>query len=85
MDYVHMIFVIKGYTYQIFMCNDPLPKIYLDRRILPLHSRVMEIFDTLEQKHHQCAMDNIYNSAAFFKVAYNYEKITESWCYKEGN
>ena len=30
-------------------------------------------------------MDNLHNSTAFFKAAYNHEKITDSWCYKESN
>ena len=32
------------------------------------------IFDTVEGKYHQCAMDNIYKLDAFFKAAYNCEK-----------
>ena len=62
----------KGYTYKIFMWNDPLPKTYLAKKILPLHARVMAFFDTVEEKHHQCAMDHLYNSDAFFKGAYNH-------------
>ena len=38
----------KGYTYQIFMCNDPFPNIYLAIRMLPLHARVIDIFDSVE-------------------------------------
>ena len=45
----------------------------------------MAFFDTVDEKNHQCAMDNLYNSDAFFKEAYNHEKITDSWCYKESN
>ena len=57
----------------------------LAKRMFPLHARVTALFGTVEIKHHQCAMDDLYNSAAFFKVAYNHEKINESWCYKEIN
>ena len=46
----------KGYTYKIPMCNDSLPKTYLDKRMLSLHTRVMAFFDTVEEKNHQCAM-----------------------------
>ena len=53
----------KGYTYQIFMCTDTVPKTCLDKILSPLHARVMTLFDTAERKHHQCDMDNIYNSA----------------------
>ena len=73
----------KRYTYQIFMCNDPLQKKCFAKRMLPLHLKVMFFFDTVEGKHHQRAMDNIYISGTFFKAAYNYEKITDSWCYTE--
>ena len=65
----------KGYTYQIFMCNDLLIKTYLDQRMLPLHARVMAYFDTVEVKHYQCAMDDLYHLAEFFKADYNHEKI----------
>ena len=64
----------KGYTYKICMCNDPEPKTYLDKRMSPLHDIVMTLFDTVEEKHHRCSMYNLYNSATFFKVAYNHEK-----------
>ena len=57
----------KGYTYKIFICKYPLPKTYLAKRMLPLHARVIVFFDTVEEKHHQFAMDNIYNSDAFFQ------------------
>ena len=75
----------KEYTYQIFMCNYPLPKIYLAKRVLPPHARVMAFFNTMEEKHHQLAMDNLYKSDDFFTAAYNHEKITDSLCYKERN
>ena len=51
----------KGYIYQIFMCDDPSSKTYLAKRMLLFHSRVIEIFDTAEGKHHQCVMDDLYN------------------------
>ena len=40
----------------------------------PLDVRVMAPFDIVEGKHHQCAIDDFYNSATFFKSAYNHEK-----------
>ena len=51
----------KVYTYKIFICNDPLEKTYLAKRMLPLHSRVMDFFGTVDEKHHQCAIYNLYN------------------------
>ena len=32
----------------------------------------MALFDSLKDKYHQCAMDNLYNSATFCKKAYNH-------------
>ena len=40
----------KGYTYQIFMCNNTVSKTYLAKRLLPLDSREMAPFDTVEEK-----------------------------------
>ena len=34
----------------------------------------MYTFDNVEGKHHQFAMDNLYNSAKTFKSAYNHDK-----------
>ena len=64
----------EGYTYQIWMINDCAPSNYLKQGLLPLYSRVMGLFDSIEDDHHQCAMDNLYNSAAFCKAAYNHKK-----------
>ena len=64
----------KRYTYKIFMFNYPLPKQYLSKRMFSLNARVVEFFDTVEGKHHQCTMDYLYNSDTFFKAAYNHEK-----------
>ena len=61
----------KVYTYQISICNDPVSKKYLTKRLSSLDAIVMELFDTEAEKKYQCAMDNIYNSATFFKAAYN--------------
>ena len=49
------------------MCNDPMPKTYLPKSLSPLGARGMTLFNTLEGKHYQCAMDNIYYSAKNFK------------------
>ena len=64
----------KGYKYKIFMCNDASPKTYSSKRMLILHDIVMAFFDTVEGKHHQCAMDHLYNSDDFSKATYNHEK-----------
>ena len=38
----------------------------------PLHARVMSLFDAVNDKFHHCAMDNLYNSAAFCKAAFTH-------------
>ena len=35
-------------------------------------SRVMTLFDTVVDKYHQAGMDNLYNSVAFCRAAYNH-------------
>ena len=62
-----------GYTLQVYMRNDPAPKKYLSKGLSPLHTRVMSLFDVLEESYHQCAMDNLYNSAAFCRAAFNHK------------
>ena len=64
----------EGFTYQIFMRNDPTPKKYREQGLSPLHSTVMALFDTLEDDNHQCSMDNLYSSPSFCKAAANHEK-----------
>ena len=39
--------VDEGYYYQFFMQNDPPPKKY--SRYLPLHARVMSLFDSMKK------------------------------------
>ena len=63
-----------GFTYQVHMRNDPAPKKYLAQGLSPLHARVMGLFDSLVNPHHQCFMDNLYNSASFCRAAYNHPK-----------
>ena len=70
----------KGYTYQIIMWNNIVSKKHLAKILSPLDASFMDLFDAIDGKHQQCAMDNIYNSAIFFKAAYNSGKITDSWC-----
>ena len=61
-----------GYKYQVYLCNDPAPKKYLKQGLSPLHSRTMALFDSLEDDYHHVGMDNLYNSAAFCRAAYNH-------------
>ena len=63
MDYRHMLF-IRNNTHIKYLCAMIL--------LLPLHTRVMAFFDTVEGKHHQCAMYNLCKSGGFFKAAYKH-------------
>ena len=47
------------------MRNDLAPKIYLDRTLPKVHSRVMNLFETAEDEQHQLTIDHIHNSDAF--------------------
>eukprot|EP00547_Thalassionema_nitzschioides_P014673 CAMPEP_0194238244 /NCGR_PEP_ID=MMETSP0158-20130606/5025_1 /TAXON_ID=33649 /ORGANISM="Thalassionema nitzschioides, Strain L26-B" /LENGTH=863 /DNA_ID=CAMNT_0038972445 /DNA_START=101 /DNA_END=2689 /DNA_ORIENTATION=- len=61
-----------GYCHAFYFRNEPAPKKYTSYGMSPLHARTMALFDTLKDKCHQCAMDNLYNSATFCKRAYNH-------------
>ena len=63
-----------GYTYQFYFRNDPAPQQYLKKRLSPLHSRVLSLFDSVNDRYHICGMDNLYNSAAFCKQCYVHKK-----------
>jgi hypothetical protein len=62
----------KGYCYQHYFRNDPAPKKYVALGLSPLHGRVMWLFDSLLDDHHQIGMDNLYNSAAICRAAFFY-------------
>ena len=75
----------RGYTYQIFMYYDRLPKPYLDESIFPLHARVMALFDTVEENaiNAQCIIST--TKPTFSRQRNIMRKSTDSWCYKERN
>ena len=56
------------------MRNERAPSNYLKQGLSPLYSRVMGLFDSIEDDRHQCDMDNLYNSAAFCKAVYNHKR-----------
>jgi hypothetical protein len=61
-----------AFTYALYYRNDPAPKKYLDTGLSPLHSRVMWLFDRVEDKYHRCMMDNLYMSARLCRVSFNH-------------
>ena len=38
----------------------------------PLHTREMDLFDAIYDEYHQCAVENLYYSAAFCRAYYNH-------------
>ena len=74
-----------GYCYQIYFRNDPAPTKYLRMGLSPLLARTMFLFDALRDEYHRCGMDNLYNSAAFCRYAYNHKNrvlvhgVTRRW------
>ena len=55
------------------MRNDPPPMKH-SSTLLPLHARVMSLYDTLKEKFHHIGFDNLYNSAAFFRASFLHPK-----------
>ena len=64
----------EGFKYKVYMRNDPAPKKYLKQGLSPLHSRVMALFNAVKDSYHHCTMDNLYNSAAFCRAAFNHTR-----------
>ena len=56
------------------MRNGPAPTKYLKQGLSPLNYQTMALFYYLKDDHHQFGMDNIYNSAAFFRSAYHHDR-----------
>ena len=56
-----------GYTYCFYFRNQPVPSKWVDIGLSPLHARVLGLFEQLPAKAYACGMDNLYNSAKFFK------------------
>ena len=63
-----------GFTYHIFMRNDPSPPKYMDQCLSPLRARVVDLFDILQGTYHRCTMANLYRYSSFCCCSYNHEK-----------
>ena len=63
-----------GFCFQFYFRNDPENVEYTKIGLSPLHSRVMTLFDLVEDDYHFCGMDNLYNSVTFFKKAWNHKR-----------
>ena len=64
----------EGFTYQVYIRNDPVPSKYLRQGFSPFHLRVVSVFGYVKDDHYQFAMENLYNSAYFFRVSYNHDE-----------
>ncbi|KAL7562479.1 hypothetical protein ACA910_005453 [Epithemia clementina (nom. ined.)] len=64
----------SGYTWTFYFRNQPAPQHYLREGYSPLHSRILGLFDQLEEKNHNCWFDNLYLSAKFCRAAFVHEK-----------
>ena len=63
----------SGYAYTSFFRHENPPKKYIDQGLSPLHARLMFLFDSMEDKYHECGVDNLYMSAKFARDAYMHE------------
>ena len=54
-----------GFCFQLYFRNDSANVEYTKTGLLPLHSRVMTLFDSVEDDYHVCGMDNLCNSVTF--------------------
>ena len=52
----------KGFTWPFYFHNQPAPVDWVQKGYSPLHSRVLAMFDQLEEKYHNCWFDNLYLS-----------------------
>ena len=62
-----------GFTYTFHVRSDPPLDNYVERIRLPLHARMMWLFDSFRSKFHKCGMDLLYNLARFIKETSNFD------------
>ena len=63
-----------GFCFQFYFRNDPENAEYTKIGLSPLHSRVMTLFDLVEDNHHVCGIENLYNYVTFFKRTWNHKR-----------
>ena len=63
----------EGYTYTWYFRNQIAPKVWTDKGLSPLHSRVMSLFQQIpnKSKNYRCGMDNLFISPKFAKICLN--------------
>ena len=61
-----------GFTWTFYFRNQPVPEKWTKLGYSPLHSRILGMFDQLEEKYHNCWFDNLYLSAKFARAVYKH-------------
>ena len=62
----------SGFTWILYFCNQPAPEKWTKKGYPPMNSRILGMFDQLENKFHNCWFDNLYLSARFTKAAWTH-------------
>ena len=60
-----------GYTWDFYFRNEPVPKKWLDMGLIPMHGRLLHMFENFHDNHHFVNMDNLLNSVLFTVAAEN--------------
>ena len=63
-----------GYTWTFYFRNQPSPWDWVLKGYLPLHARILGMFDQLEEEYHNCWFYNLYLSAKFAKALLTHDK-----------
>ena len=58
-----------SFWYQLLFQNYPSTQKYINMWLSPLHARKMNLFDTVYDEYHQCAMEKSYNYSGFLQVS----------------
>lgn len=69
-----------GYTFTFYFRHQLVPKKYLDKGLLPLHSCVISMFDCLRDKHHRSELENFYMSTKSCRESFNHNNKIRSHC-----
>ena len=61
------------FCFQFYFRNDPSNEEYTKTGLSPSHSRVMKLFDSVEDDYHVYGMDRLYNYLTFLKRVWNHK------------
>ncbi len=54
-----------GYTFDFYFWNEPVPKKWIGLGLLPMHARLLHMFEKFRDLHHSVNMENLFNSVNF--------------------